>query len=91
MLLTVKCPVRRWKLWVRRLQEDLRLGQQYDAKAWHAEVMAFTLQWARGNDSLPVHPCGDAVETSMALCRKWRVCSDRRKQPKTTLPSADTR
>ena len=91
MLLTVKGPVCRWKLWLRCLQEDLRLGRQYDAQAWHVEVMAFTLQWTRGNDSLPVHPRGDAVETAMALYNKWLVCSSGHEQLKQTLPSADTR
>jgi len=90
-LLTVKRPMCRWKLWLLRLQEDLRLRRRYDAGAWHAEVMAFTLEWTRGNASVPVHPCGDAVETAMALCKKWRVCSSGREQPVQTLPVADTR
>ncbi len=62
MLLTVTCPVSRWKLWLLRLQADLRLGRRYIAQAWHAEVMAFTLEWARSNDSLPVYPRGDTIE-----------------------------
>ena len=65
----------RWKLWLRRLQDDLQLSRQYDAPAWHAEVMAFTLDWTRSNASVPVDPRGDAVGTASALCHKWKVCA----------------
>ena len=90
MLLTVNS-VGRWKLWLRRLQDDLRVGRQYDAQAWHAEVMAFTLAWTRGNDSVPVHPHGDPVETALALCIKWHVCSGGQMHAALTLPVEDTR
>ena len=62
-------------MWLRRLQDDLRLARQYDAQAWHAEVMAFTLDWTRGNGSVPSCPRGDAVETAKALCLEWNVCN----------------
>jgi hypothetical protein len=67
----------RWRLWLHRLSDDLRLERPYDAEAWHAEVMRFTLAWTSGGGaSPPLHPTGDAVQTALALCIKWGVCGD---------------
>ena len=69
--------LRRWKLWLHRLSEDLRLGRPYDAPAWHTEVLRFTLDWSMGGGaSLPLHPTGEAVQTAAALCVKWDICTD---------------
>ena len=68
---------RRWRLWLNRLTDDLRLERPYDAEAWHEEVLRFTLAWTSGGGAaVPLHPSGDAVQTAVALCIKWGVCGD---------------
>ena len=68
----IHCSCARWALWLARLEADLAGGRAYDAAAWRAESLAFTLRWAwLRAQPLQVAPAGDALAVSRRLYEKY--------------------
>lgn len=63
----------RWAAWLRRLQEDVGGGAQYDAAAWRAECLALTHAWvaATNGAALPVDAAGDATALAARVLARW--------------------
>ena len=57
----------RWELFVRRLDEALEAGKEFDADAFEKEMQQWEDQWAHGTKHYPAKPTGDSVAVARKL------------------------
>ena len=57
----------RWELFVRRLDEALEAGKEFDADAFEKEMQQWEDQWAHGTEHYPAKPTGDSVAVARKL------------------------
>jgi alpha-N-acetylglucosaminidase len=63
--------LKRWELFVRKLDDALATGRPFDAKAFENQVRDWEVAWTHQTESYPSEPRGDSVVVSKSLWQKY--------------------
>ena len=65
----------RWRLWLARLADDLRLGREYNTSAWRHECLEYSQSWTQDRTPYPTEHSGEPIAISEHLYAKYYTAS----------------
>ena len=64
--------LKRWEMFLDRLNKSLETGKAFDAAEFEREIRAWEEDWTHGTESYPTQPAGDPVLVGQELWAKYR-------------------